>query len=398
MLKNISIDELKPGMYVNQVIRQSGRLKMRSKGVVKTQSVVEMLKAKGILELEIDLSRSQMATPETTLAADKKPLQKAAHKARLSPSQALNAANELHQQAVSIQRGLLRALKNGAACDMESATKLSGQIISSVLENPSALSCLAHIKDKDQYLLEHSINCCILMAIFASHLGYDQATTEQVCLGVLLMDLGMSEVPDALRCQGTKLSAEQWQQIQAHVTKGTEMVETAGCVPELVLTVIQQHHERQDGTGYPAGLSGDEISEFARMAAIVDSYDAMISQRSHQNSVTPALALKRLTKEKGLDQTLVKQFIQCLGVHPVGSLVKLKSGKLGIVTQLGKSDLLKPVIMTFYNVNAGHYSEIKQLDLSRADDDIVSVVRPDEFGINLPKFFRDVFLHQIPDK
>ena len=122
----------------------------------------------------------------------------------------------------------------------------------------------------------------------------------------------------------------------------------------------------------------------------------MTSNRPHKNSITPTQALKRLTATENLDQELVKQFIQCIGVRPVGSLVRLKSGKLGIVSKLNPKDPVSPHVMTFYSVTSQHFNEVKRVDLSLYDDEIVSGVKPEEFSLNLPKFFKDVFVNQMP--
>ena len=399
MLKHISIDELVPGMYVNQVLEQSGKLKMRSKGIVKTQNIVDALKNKGILVLEIDLSKSKLPEPpaEPDLpSVDDTPAPPKQKKPKLNEAEMLNAANDLYMQAVLIQGEFIESLKDGAANDLSGATDLSQSIIDSVFDNPDALSCLSMIKDADQYLLEHSINCSILMAIFCQHLGYERADIDDACLGALLMDVGMSTIPDELYHQTNSLNEADWAVIHSHVEAGVGMVEQLEDITDLTMTIIEQHHEREDGSGYPNGLRADEINPFAKIAAIVDCYDAMISKRPYHDPMTPSVALKRLAKEPGLDKDLLKQFIACIGIHPIGSLVRLRSGKLGIISSQNKDDMLSPTVMTFYSVNGNHFNEIKRIDLSKVDDEIVSGIKPDEFNINLPRFFRDVFLNQMP--
>lgn len=392
MLKHIAIDELQPGMFVNQVVAQSGTLRMRSKGLVKTQRAIDALKAKGIQVVEVDLEKSNIPVPDQAPTPSEPPVK---NDVPLSQSEALHKASDLYHQAMSIQGTFITALKSGAGRDLSPVVDLSQSIIDSVFDNQDALSCLTMIKESDSYLLEHSINCSILMSMFTSYLGYDRETIEQACLGALLMDVGMSSIPPELRYSKGALSKSDWEIIKSHVDIGVELVAQCGDISDLALSVIAQHHERNDGSGYPKALQKDDISLFARMAAIVDSYDAMISKRPHQDSISPAAALKRLVKQSTLDQELVNKFIQCVGVHPVGSLVRLQSGKLGIVSRAGKPDVLSPVVMTFYSTNSGSYSEIKRLDLSKSDDEILSGVRPDDFGIDLPKFFREVFIHHV---
>lgn len=396
MLKRVPIEDLKPGMYVTQVLEQTGTLRMRSKGVVKNQSVINTLSTKGILCVEVDTDKSTFSFEADTPAEPQKETKVAAPKNTPLNHESINQANDLYFDAVNIQNGFLSSLKRGAAKDLKPVEDLAESLIESVFDNKDALSCLTLIKDADAYLLEHSINCGILMGMLTQFLGYDRDTIEQASIGALLMDVGMSSLPKDVRNNNGNFSQSDWEVMKTHVETGIELVEQCGDISDLVLSIIAQHHERVDGSGYPKGLIKEDISELARIAAIVDTYDAMTSNRAHRESISPTQALKRLTSESGLDQNLVAQFIQCVGIHPVGSLVKLKSGKLAIVSQQGKTDILSPVVMTFYSIASNHYNEIKRIDLSKYDDEIVSGVRPDDFNINLSKFFQDVFVHQAP--
>ncbi|MBJ2128067.1 HD-GYP domain-containing protein [Alteromonas sp. IB21] len=395
MLEQVPIDELQPGMYVNQVLEQTGSLRMRSKGIVKTQAIIDSLKSKGILRVEVDLTKSKHSTKENK---PEQPVESEVPKPKAKPvgRDSINQANDLYSSALSIQSNFLKSLKNGAVKDLSPMESLSHSLIESVFDNKDALSCLTMIKDTDQYLLEHSINCSVLSGIFCEFLGYDRDIIEQVSLGTLLMDIGMSSLPDEIRNGKGEFAQGDWEVMKTHVQIGVDLVEQCGDISDLSLRIIEEHHERIDGSGYPRGLVGEEISEYARIAAIVDAYDAMTSNRSHKESITPTQALKRLTAAENLDQDLVKQFIQCIGVHPVGSLVRLKSGKLGIVSKINPKDPVSPHVMTFYSVTSQHFNEVKRIDLSLYEDEIVSGVRPEEFSLNLPKFFRDVFVNQIP--
>lgn len=392
MLKHVSINELIPGMFVNQVVEQTGNTRVRTSGVVKSPSAITKLREMGITLVEVDYSRSQVAEPtnEATKASDEKQQAK-------TNSAALSSASQLYDEALVLQKSFINTLRLGVPNDLSKASELSTSIIEGVFDNKDAMSCLTMIKNSDQYLLEHSINCAILMAMFADHLGYDRDTIDEACMGSLLMDVGMSQVPVEIRHKTGKLTAADWSVIRQHVDISVELVEQSEQISDLALSVIAQHHEREDGSGYPRSLNSADIAPLSKMAAIIDSYDAMISNRTHKQSITPTLALKRLAKDSTLDSHLVKQFIKCVGVHPVGSLVKLKSGRLGIIAKQHPEDLLAPVVMTFYSISGGHFSEIKRIDLFQVDDEIESGVRPDDFGINLPKFFKDVFINQVPD-
>ncbi|MEG3766724.1 HD-GYP domain-containing protein [Alteromonas sp. 14N.309.X.WAT.G.H12] len=391
MLKNLSIDEVVPGMFVNQVTEQSRQLRVRSSGLVKSNDAIKKLKEMGILRVEVDYGKSKLPEGHTTSDVPSE----VPSSPVLSKTEALQMANTLYEEAITIQSTFLATLNNQAPADLTHTLELSESIIQAVFDNQDAMSCLTMIKNTDPYLLEHSINCAILMAMFTHHLGYDRDTIDDACIGALLMDVGMTHIPSELREKIATLNASDWSIIQSHVDIGIELVESSEQISDLTLAIIAQHHEREDGSGYPKGLSSAKISPFAKMAAIVDSYDAMISSRSHQSSITPTAALKRLTKDETLDQTLVAQFVQCVGVHPVGSLVKLKSGRLGIVSKQHPEQLASPVVITFYSINGRHFNEIKRIDLAVVDDEIEAGVKPDEFDINLPRFFREIFIKQM---
>ncbi|WP_100655967.1 HD-GYP domain-containing protein [Alteromonas flava] len=400
MLKKVPISELVPGMYVNQVLKQSGHLKMRSKGLVKSQATIEQLKQKGIELLEVDLSRSHL--PEEKQPEDKTPSKslrdrQQPQKINKTDSQALAAANDLYLQAVMIQGDFISELTEGGPANLEKVSELSQNLIDSIFENTSAISCLTLLKNADEYLLEHSINCSILMGIFARHMQFDKGLIEELSLGALLMDVGMAIIPSDVYDKPGNLTEQDWQIIQGHVDAGVELIEQSDDVTDIIIDVIQNHHERMDGSGYPNGKQGQDISTYARMAAIVDCYDAMISDRAHQKSQTPTQVLRKLLTDTSLDQALVQQFIKCIGVHPVGSLVKLRSERLALVSSPGKKDPLSPVVMSFYSIRSNTHSEIKRIDLSKVDDEIVAAVKPSEFKMNLPKFFREVFIHQMPE-
>ncbi|WP_334063354.1 HD-GYP domain-containing protein [Alteromonas genovensis] len=404
MLEQVSIDELKQGMYVTQVLEQSGTLHMRSEGVVKSQSIVDALKKKGILLLEVDMAKSKHHLVKDHLVKENEPdnsvanesVESAAAKPKPLNNASINEANDLYEDALSIQSKFIKALNQETVTDLSPMTSLSQSLIESVFDNGDALSCLTLIKDTDNYLLEHSINCSVLTGIFCKFIGYDRDSIEQASLGALLMDTGMSSIPADIRRPTAALSEDDIAVLRTHVEIGANLVEQCGDIPDLSLQVIEQHQERIDGSGYPRGLSNDDISEFARIAAIVDTYDELTSHHPSQASLTPMQALKRLSGSAGLDQSLVRQFIQCIGVHPVGSLVKLKSGKLGIVSKINPKDPINPHVMTFYSVTSNHFNEIKKIDLSLYNDEVISGVRPEEFRINLPKFFKEVFVRQAP--
>lgn len=399
MLKAVSIEDLKPGMYVNNVLKQKGTMKIKSKGLVKDAAAISNLQGRGVLELEVDYSKSKLPLDFTGESEAAEELKKPATKKPVkSLSDQMSEAQSLHEQAKTIQRGFISKIKKDQKADLDNLHDLSLDIVDSVIESPNALSCLALLNRSDEYLMEHSLNCATLLTMFAKHLNYDSEITEQLSFAGLLMDVGMANVPDDITHKVGKLTKNELDIISTHVDVGLDIVERCGEVSDIVRDIIFNHHERLDGSGYPDNKTEEQLNDYVRMAAIVDCYDAMTSPRPYREAVPATTALKKLLVDKTLDQTLVQKFIQCLGVHPVGSVVKLDNNRLAIVVRANKKDPLKPIVMTFYHLNSGHYSETKMVDLRRSDVEIESSVRPEEFGLNLAKFFREVFISSLSKK
>ncbi|GAA0855856.1 HD-GYP domain-containing protein [Aliiglaciecola litoralis] len=393
MLQQIDINDLKPGMFVNNVIEQSGMLKIKTKGMVNSAKSIQILKAKGVQKLEIDLSRSKIDQSESSIDASGSASQQQSTESvpALSDREQLDAATQLYNQALTIQSRFFKRLEAKDTPSLASVKDLSLNIIDSVVAMPNGLSCLSMMNKTGKYLLEHSLNCSIFLTMFAQHRNMSQAEIESISMAGLLMDVGMTNMPNDITQSTKKLTDAQKEIVTTHVDIGLDLIDRCGDVSDIVRDIIFNHHERIDGSGYPDSQNDVDVSVYARMAAIVDSYDAMISERLFKKALTPSRALSRLLKDPSYDQALVTQFIQCVGVHPVGSLVKLNNGRLAIVIRGNSTTPLQPTVSTFYHIKTANYSEVKTIDLSRSEVKIESSVRPEEFGLNLTKFFKDVF-------
>ncbi|MDC8832648.1 HD-GYP domain-containing protein [Alteromonas gilva] len=398
MLQRIAIDELKPGMYVNRVIDDKNKVKVRSKGVVRSALVIDKLIAKGVDFVEIDTSKGAAPEPLETPAP---PVPKSAPAAPSADSKeainsdGLESAQSLFNKAKSVQQRFLQQLGSGKDADVNKLTALTEHIIDGVLENQAATVCLSMVQRGNDLLLEHSLNCSIYMAILAEAAGFDKEAVEHASLAGLLMDTGMAKIPRELCIPFAQLSTTDALIYQTHIDESLAVLQGNSDIPQVISTIISQHHERLDGTGYPHGLKGDEIHPLAQIAAVVDEYSQLGMPAPFGKAYPNSKVLKSLAQNKGLDQSLVNRLIGVLGVYPIGSLVKLQSGKLGIISRKNPASLLHPQVMTFYSINSGNFQEIKRIDLAKSNDEIESSIGPDEFSINLPKFFSEVFINQV---
>jgi putative nucleotidyltransferase with HDIG domain len=402
MLKRIAIDDLRVGMYVEAVTKQTGALKIKTQGRVGSQQIIDKLKLQGILELAIDpdnvlkpVEPEPEPAPVPAPVEAEKPQKQADPKERTSSfEQEINKASKLYNQAKKLQKRAFADAKSGRKINCEDMEAVADGFIDSVFKNQDALTCMTRIREKDEYLLEHSVNVSILMTILAKHMMLDKDMIHHLATGALLHDIGKIKVDDKVLHKPGKLTAQEMQEMQSHVVFSKEILEAAEGISDISMDIAANHHERLDGTGYPNGLNADQLSQYARMIAIVDSYDAMTADRCYKDGMNPINAFKRLMKDTKtcFDPGLVSKFIQAIGVHPVGTLVKLKSQKLGIVTQTNFEEPLKPVVKVFYHAGNNHHTEIRDIDLSKIKDEIETSVKPEDFKIDLKKFFQNAVL------
>ncbi|WP_199611207.1 HD-GYP domain-containing protein [Flocculibacter collagenilyticus] len=395
-MENISIDELKPGMFVQGVLKQTGKAKVKSSGWVKTQQAIDKLRQVGITEITIDPDKTitdkpKKPEPEPEPKEPEKPVPPHPTIPRVALEQELGNANKLFEQAVELQKKTLDDVKSGKPLNVAPLESLTKGVIESVFNNQDALACLTRLHDKEGYLFDHAINSSILMSIFAKHMQFDEDIIEQLAMGALLHDLGEVKLPNKLLSKKGKLTAEEYDTVKQHIHEGWTLLKQTNGISDIVLDVALNHHERLDGSGYQA-KAGDDISQYARMMAIIDSYEAMTSERSYRKDSNPIQAFKKLRRDcpNCYDESLLGAFISCIGLHPVGTLVKLKSGKLALVTKSNFDDPLRPTVKVFFNAKYEHYTAVNDLDLAskKVDDEIESSIKPEEFKIDLLKFFK----------
>jgi HD-GYP domain-containing protein (c-di-GMP phosphodiesterase class II) len=388
MLEFVDIDALLPGMFIVKVIKQSGKITVATAGKINDQQDINSLLDKGILQVQIDPAKSTHLNTDDKLNDLGEMYLNASG---LSYSQQLEHSLILHDQAKTIQGRLIKRVANGKIADIEEVNNIMQEIVNKAFECDDALGITTLLKDNDEYFLEHSINCAILMVMFGRSLEIEKSTLQHLGVGALLMDIGMVKLPLLLTQKTDSLSVQESQRMQRHIDIALKLLEPIEDIDEISLTVIKQHHERLDGTGYSDGLRGEQISQYGRMAAIVDTYDSLTTSRPYRDTFKPADALKKMHAEGlGLDKELLSKFIGCIGANPIGSLVKLASGKLAMVMRLSRHHPLSPNVMVFYNLNT-KIAEVAQLDLSKVEDEIVDSVSPEDFDISLPVFLRQSF-------
>lgn len=210
---------------------------------------------------------------------------------------------------------------------------------------------------------------------------------EEIGLGALLHDVGKSRVPEAILNKPGKLTPKEFEIIRQHVVYGHEILVKTSDISATALDVLLEHHERIDGTGYPEAKPGESISRFGQMAAIVDVYDALTTRRVYHDAMSPHEALRKLLQwsPQQFDRTLVQQFIRCVGIYPVGTLVRLESERLAVVVETGREQLLKPVVRLVFDISERRRIPPQDIDLSRptgyGQDSIIDAEDPADWGL-----------------
>jgi len=395
--KKIPLNQLKVGMYVLSVFTKNKDLNVKSEGYILKEENITQLKKSNVTYLTIDPSRTKIKENiENTAIPEEEFLDETSNKPIKSLDNEMKKANKLYNNAKVLQRKILDDITKNKVINAEEVQESTNAIVDSIFRNQDALSCMSRLRIKDDYLVEHSLNVSILMTIFCKHLGIERAIMEELALGAFLHDIGKVFIPDEVLNKPGRFTGNEYEIMKMHVNYGVKALKETPNISDIVMAVVSEHHERIDGKGYPNKLSSDKISQYGRMIAIVDSYDAMTAERVYKAGMHPIKAFKILISESptSYDSTLVEKFIQCLGIYPVGTLVKLNSGKIGLISRLNKSKPLQPYVRVFYNARLNQAISMEEIDLSKSkyNDQIENCIRPEEYNLDFLKFFKSAFL------
>ena len=358
-------DQLTLGMYVSKLDRPWLETPFLFQGFhIESHEVIEQLR-RYCDYVYVDVQRSdhtitlpqetvQSKHSETEAAADDSP----ASVPEISPAgeevddtAVLRAeipnAKKAHDESSEILAKLFSKIRLGESPDITNVQRTLDPMIDSIMRNEDAMSWLTRMKRKDDYVYDHSLASSVWAMIFGKHLGIARDDLRVLAMGAVFMDVGKTRIPTELLTKQDALDADEMKQMKDHVRFGVEIVSAIEGIDRRVVDMVQSHHERYNGTGYPQGLSGTAIPIFARIAGIIDTYDAMTTPRPYAEPVSTYAAIRELQKLAGVEfpAEVVEQFVQAIGVFPVGTLVELNTGEVGVVVAQNRVRRLRPKVM-----------------------------------------------------
>lgn len=343
------------------------------------------------LEEEINRTRHEMQDVVEHASLASRPLAPPSIQQDPSPlslrADAIRRARQVLNQTTQHLRRAMADIRLGKPVNIPALSDSAEKISSAIIRDGNVMALLGRLRTRDEYTFAHSLNVSVLLARFSHFLGQDEERMHALALGGLLHDIGKTRVTTSVLNKPGKLNDHEYSHMKTHVALGAELL-TRHDIPRAALEVLTEHHERFDGHGYPGNLHGMEISEAGRMAAIVDVYDAISSDRIYHRGLPMPEAMRRLYSwQRHFDPELIHAFIRCMGVYPVGSLVRLKSERLAIVMEHHPETPLRPKLRCIFDTRKKQALKHEDIDLTQAPwtttEEILSHENPTQWHIDL---------------
>ena len=389
MLKRIPIEQVRLGMHLQAFCGAwLDHPFWRTRFVLSDPADIALIHESAIREVWIDVAKGQdvedaLATPvETVETAAEIPAEAPVVQPKTAFADELKRASKIVTMGKEAVVSMFQEARMGKAIEAEAAGPLVDEISNSVLRNPGALISLARLKTADDYTFMHSVAVCALMIALARQLGLDEAQVREAGMAGLLHDLGKAMIPLDILNKPGKLTDDEFACVKTHPEEGHRLLLGGSSVSEITRDVCLHHLEKIDGSGYPKGLNGETMSLYAKMGAVCDVYDAVTSNRPYKAGWDPAESIKRMSEWTGhFDPTVFQAFVKSLGIYPVGSLVRLASGKLGVVIEQGEQSLLKPKVKVFFSTKSQAYIRPEIIDIARSPEKIAGREDAGKWGI-----------------
>jgi len=365
-MRQISISYAEPGMIVARNVFNADGKVLLAAGMPLKESYIERIKGLGIRRIYIkDDTVGDLDIPDVI-----------SEKTRVATTKTVKA--------------IFSDLKTNSKINLEPIKATVNNIIDEVLQNRNILVNLTDVRCYDDYTFGHSVNVCLLSVLTGVSIGYNSSQLRDLGTGAILHDLGKTKIDVEIINKPGKLTPAEYEEIKKHTEVGFEILRRMPEIPLLSAHVAFQHHEKLDGSGYPRGLKQDEIHEFARIVAVADVYDALLADRSYRKGYLPHQALEIVTSstEAHFDPTVVAAFIDNIAVYPIGSLVELSTGEVGIVVDVNRGLQTKPIVRILFSHTGERVKFLREIDMGKISTIYIARVYSEEMSFSLFKQYR----------
>jgi len=403
MLKQIDANDIKIGMYVAQLDRPwletpfifQGFLLESEQHIKEVQSFCSYV----FIDIKKGLDTDALLPDSRIFTSPPCPKPTRVYIDTTSLEDEIATAEALRETAKNCIDNVFNAISENREIDIKSVKKLVNNMVDSIVRNPDAQMCLTQLKNRDEYTAQHSINVCILTLTFGRHLGICENSLNLIGLGALLHDVGKIKTPLEILNKPGRLTDEEFEIMKSHPEAGRKILKATNEIPDSVIDIALSHHERLAGHGYPRGLPDDQISPWSKMVAITDVYDAITSDRCYHDGMSPTQALTKMYewRIKDFNPELLEQFIQCIGIYPIGTLVELTSGEVGIVISVNKEMRLKPKTLLILDEFKNPYYPTHIVNLTdyhqESNEDaynIQTVLEPGSYNIDTKDYMHEI--------
>ncbi|MBA1229667.1 HD-GYP domain-containing protein [Pseudomonas viridiflava] len=382
MLKKIPVGELTLGMHIHKFCRPWDSDPFwitHVETVLRETAVLERIQASDTLEVWIDTRQGRDHIPASAPAPAED------ETAEVCLEQEVARAKAICGRARDVVMTMFTEARMGQAMQMDDVELLVDEISNSILRHPHALISLSRLKTSDEYTYMHSVAVCALMVALARRMGMSNDLAREAGVAGLMHDVGKMKIAPEVLNKPSRLTPEEFDHMKAHPELGLRILEENLPVAQMVMDVCLHHHEKVDGSGYPHGLQGSEISLLARMGAVCDVYDAITSDRPYKKGWGVAHSIREMASWKGhFDERVFRSFVKTVGIYPVGAFVRLESGRLGVVIEQSEKSLLLPKVKVFMSARTRKTFAPQVLDLASTEDRdaIIKIELPTDWGLD----------------
>jgi len=363
MKKKISIDQLTPGMYVTSTNRGWLQLPFFRRRI-KDQRAIQKLVGYHVTEVVIDTEKG-IDLPAESESQRPDPFD---HPEILHEN--LARSSRLHGKVIEETQAMMALAERGEPIDPALIDQPVNELIDQIMDDPQSLLCVSVLKNTDEYTFNHCVNVSILSLFLAKSVGLGRDKMLELGKGALLHDIGKCMIPSEIIVKPGRLDEDEAEVVKTHVERGLRYLTKVSGISKGVLDFVRDHHERIDGSGYPRGLKGDEITWYGRVGAVLDVYDALIHKNYYKGSMDPISVLSQMRASVGslYDAKAFESLAECLGEHPPGTILMLDTGEISIVFEPNYTDAARPRVLLMTQQDGSFHEHPVAVDLTETED------------------------------